>query len=108
MADDNDIETEWFAFGQNEIDGVGCPVVTATGNGPGAMLQEVVDHYDTNCGQEQGVDEGIVQKDTAQRAWEQAIDELRRYADEYVEEPGVEAQYRVMIQHAEEVKEEVF
>lgn len=96
-------EREGFAFGADEVQGCKCPAATA-GYSPknGDESQRIASEFDwiLRSNERFGVDgsEGVVDEETAKRAWKAAIGALRvkedvksiRVAQEIAEELGWE------------------
>jgi len=79
MEDYNTINTDWFAAGENTVDGVGCPMVTAGISPDGSHAHNTVaGRYDRIVGRMLGCDDRIatvtVNEDTAREAWFEVIE----------------------------------
>jgi len=98
-------DTTEFAFGENEVQGKSCPMVTSGLSGQ--ELTTVAEEYDKIVRQRYGLREGTLPKSVAESCWNEAIDSVR-YTMLTTKKSEYKIHLSVAIDRAEKVADIVF
>jgi|APHM01.1.fsa_nt_gi hypothetical protein len=79
--------SDYVAFGTNNVEGCGCPVVQA--NKDPRMMRVATNSFDTNVFVRFDIENyGLIRKDVAEALWEEIIDHFKSEKDKMSEDYG--------------------